>query len=92
MFRIVRTCVVTAHSQRSTRSSLGQAFDDSGNGQPGDTSAPDSGAVRVLARTGSAWSQAAYLKAALPRAGANATDTGVGADAALASGTVWFFR
>jgi hypothetical protein len=43
---------------------VGQPTDASGNGLPGDDSAPASGAVRVYTRTGTAWSEAAYLKTA----------------------------
>lgn len=45
---------------------IGFSADASGNGQPGDQSAPWSGAVRVYARSGSSWQETAYLKAAVP--------------------------
>ncbi|HVV87223.1 MAG TPA: FG-GAP repeat protein [Kofleriaceae bacterium] len=54
---------------------VGQSQDASGNGQPGDTSAPNAGAVRVFTRTGSSWNQSAYLKASTPRAQARVGNT-----------------
>lgn len=49
---------------------VGQPLDASGNGQPGDQSAPRSGAVRVFSRAGSTWTETAYLKASPPQANA----------------------
>jgi hypothetical protein len=49
---------------------IGQPYDASGNGQPGDQSAPASGAVRVYARAGTNWTESAYLKASTPRSNA----------------------
>lgn len=48
------------------RLAVGQPNDASGNGQPGDQTAPDSGAVRVFERTAATWSEVAYLKAVSP--------------------------
>lgn len=62
---------------------VGQPNDPSGTGQPGDQSAPNAGAVRVYSRSGAAWTEAAYLKAANPQAGAE-----VGAAVALRDNTI----
>lgn len=49
---------------------IGQTYDASGNGQPGDQSAPNAGAVRAYQRSGTTWSEVAYLKASPPQANA----------------------
>lgn len=62
---------------------VGDPGDASGNGQPGDQSAPGSGAIRVYTRNGAAWSETAYLKAAVPQANA-----AVGLSVALVDNTI----
>lgn len=53
------------------------------NGNQADNSAPESGAVYVFARSGTAWSQQAYLKASI-----NATNDNFGHSVALSGRTV----
>ena len=47
---------------------IGDPEEASGNGQPGDQSAPGAGAVRVYSRAGSTWTEVGYLKASNPQA------------------------
>jgi len=66
---------------------VGAVVEDSGsagvNGNQGDNSAPNSGAVYVFTRNGSVWSQKAYLKASNPDA-----DDGFGASVAISGDTI----
>lgn len=47
---------------------VGVPSDGSGTGQPGDTSAPNSGAIVLLQRSGVTWSRSAFIKLPTPRA------------------------
>jgi hypothetical protein len=61
------TCVGSSFAIDGDQLAVGDPYDASGNGTPGDTSAPDSGAVRLFSRAGSEWTQDGYLKADVPQ-------------------------
>src|SRR5690606_33882888 len=50
---------------------VGAYYEDSAGSDPNDNSAADAGAAYVFVRTGTVWSQQAYLKAANAEAGDN---------------------